>query len=86
MRLLEGVETLVLDALRHRRHPTHFSVEEAVEAARRIGAANTYFTHIAHELGHVGTCRSLPPGITLAYDGLVLEIVEPAIPDGRKAG
>jgi phosphoribosyl 1,2-cyclic phosphate phosphodiesterase len=70
--LLEGVQTLVLDALRERTHPTHFSVSEAVAAAQRIGAARTYFTHISHDLGHVATCARLPPGIELAYDGLVL--------------
>jgi phosphoribosyl 1,2-cyclic phosphate phosphodiesterase len=71
--LLEGVQTLVLDALRERSHPTHFSVSEAVEAAQRIGAARTWFTHISHDLGHADTCARLPRGIELAYDGLVLE-------------
>ncbi len=71
---LRGVETLVLDALRHTPHPTHFTVEQAIAAAREVGAATTYFTHIAHDLGHAETCATLPPGITLAYDGLALEI------------
>jgi phosphoribosyl 1,2-cyclic phosphate phosphodiesterase len=72
--LLEGVETLVLDALRWKPHPTHFSVDEALAMSRRIGASRTYFTHIAHDLGHDATCAALPPGFSLAYDGLVLEI------------
>jgi len=72
--LLAGVRTLVLDALRHRPHPTHFSVSEAIEAARRIGAERTLFTHICHDLPHEETCASLPDGIDLAYDGQVLEI------------
>jgi phosphoribosyl 1,2-cyclic phosphate phosphodiesterase len=72
--LLEGVRTLVLDALRDRPHTTHFSVSEAVNAAARIGAERTYFTHISHELGHAATCARLPRGVELAYDGLVLEI------------
>jgi len=72
--LLEGVQTLVLDALRERPHTTHFSVPEAVKAAARIGATRTYFTHISHELGHVATSARLPRGVELAYDGLVLEI------------
>jgi phosphoribosyl 1,2-cyclic phosphate phosphodiesterase len=72
--LLQGVRTLVLDALRERPHSTHFSVPEALNAAARIGAERTYFTHISHELGHAETCRRLPPGVELAYDGLVLEI------------
>ena len=72
--LLAGVKTLVLDALRERPHPTHFNVSEAVEAAGRIGAERTYFTHICHDLPHAETCARLPQGIELAYDGQVLEI------------
>jgi phosphoribosyl 1,2-cyclic phosphate phosphodiesterase len=73
---LAGVSTLVLDALRWTPHPTHFSVDEAVAMARRIGARETYFTHIAHDLDHAETCARLPDGMTLAHDGLVLEIAE----------
>lgn len=72
--LLEGVQTLVLDALRHRPHPTHFTVAEAIEAASRIGAARTYFTHVCHDLPYMETGASLPAGVELAYDGLVLEV------------
>jgi phosphoribosyl 1,2-cyclic phosphate phosphodiesterase len=72
--LLEGLDTLVIDALRHEPHPTHFTVAGAVEAARRIGAARTYFTHIAHDLGHAVTSAALPPGVALAYDGLRLDV------------
>lgn len=72
-RLLTGLDVLVLDALRRRPHPTHFNLEQAVEEARRIGAARTYFTHIAHELKHAETNAELPPGMELAYDGLVCE-------------
>ena len=75
LELLRGVEHVVLDALRRRPHPTHFTIDEAVTAARRIGAARTYFTHIAHELGHAATCASLPPHMALAHDGLVLDIL-----------
>ena len=72
--LLTGVRTLVLDALRDRPHPTHFTVAEAVDTAQRIGAERTYFTHICHDLPHAETCARLPRGIELAYDGQVLEI------------
>jgi phosphoribosyl 1,2-cyclic phosphate phosphodiesterase len=72
--LLEGVDTVVLDALRHRSHPTHFTLAEAIAAAGRIGARQTYFTHMAHELGHAETSAGLPPGMALAYDGLSVEI------------
>jgi phosphoribosyl 1,2-cyclic phosphate phosphodiesterase len=74
--LLEGVRTLVLDALRDRPHPTHFSVTEAMAAAARIGADHTYFTHICHDLPHVETCARLPADVDLAYDGQILEIAE----------
>lgn len=70
--LLEDLDVLVLDALRERPHPTHFSIAEAVEAARRIGAARTYFTHMTHDLPHAATCARLPDGMELAYDGLVV--------------
>lgn len=72
--LLEGLDCLVLDALRRRPHPTHFTLDEAVAMARRIGAARTFFTHMAHDLGHAETCAALPAGLTLAHDGLTLDV------------
>lgn len=71
--LLRGLDVLVLNALRHRPHPTHFTLAEAVEEARRIGARQTYFIHIAHELKHAETEAALPAGMKLAYDGLICE-------------
>lgn len=71
--LLADLDVLVLDALQHKRHVTHFSVEQAVEAARRIGAKQTFFTHIAHSLSHELTNRALPDGMELAYDGQVVK-------------
>jgi phosphoribosyl 1,2-cyclic phosphate phosphodiesterase len=68
--LLEGLDVLVLDALQRRKHTTHFNLEEAVEAAARIGARQTWFTHIAHGLPHEQTNRELPEGVRLAHDGL----------------
>ena len=68
--LLEGLDVLVLDALRERPHPTHFSLGEALEAAHRVGAARTYLTHMCHDLPHASTCARLPQTIQLAYDGL----------------
>lgn len=68
--LLGGLDVLVLDALRDKPHATHFSLDEAVEMARAIGAKRTYFTHMSHDLEHEATNRSLPPGMELAYDGL----------------
>ena len=72
--LLAGVRTLVIDALRHRPHSTHFSVNEAAAVAARLGVDRAWFTHISHDLGHAATCAALPDGVELAYDGLVLEI------------
>ncbi len=72
--LVAGVDTLVLDALRDKPHTTHFTVAEALDAVRRIGPRRAFFTHIAHDLGHAGTNARLPPGVELAYDGLVLDI------------
>ena len=72
--VLQGVQTIILDALRHKPHSTHFSLSEATGVVARLGAARAYFTHISHDLGHAATCASLPPGVELAYDGLVLEV------------
>ncbi len=74
MARLGGLDCLVLDALRRRPHPTHFTVDEAVAVARRIGAARTFFTHISHDLGHHATCATLPRGMALAHDGLRLDL------------
>lgn len=71
--LLDGVRTIVIDALRRRPHSTHFCVDEAIAVAARLGVERAYFTHICHDLGHVETSAALPPGVHLAYDGLVLE-------------
>ncbi|MBA4017871.1 MAG: MBL fold metallo-hydrolase [Pirellula sp.] len=72
--LLEGLDVLILDALRHKFHPTHFNLTQAVETAKRIGAKQTYFTHIAHDIEHESVNASLPPGMQLAYDGLRLDL------------
>ncbi len=71
--LLEGVRTLVSSALRHRPHPTHMSLDEAVALARRIGAERTWFIHMCHDLDHETTNAALPSDIQLAHDGLVFE-------------
>jgi phosphoribosyl 1,2-cyclic phosphate phosphodiesterase len=72
--LLDGVGTLVVDALRDRPHPTHFNVAEALDVVRRLGPERAYFTHICHDLPHAATCARLPAGVELAYDGLVLTV------------
>jgi phosphoribosyl 1,2-cyclic phosphate phosphodiesterase len=72
--LLDGVRTVIIDALRRRPHSTHFSVDEAIAAVERMRAERAYFTHVCHDLGHAETNARLPAGMELAYDGLVLEI------------
>jgi phosphoribosyl 1,2-cyclic phosphate phosphodiesterase len=70
---LRGLDTLVLGALRHEPHPTHFSVPEAVEVVARLKPRRAFFTHMAHNLDHRSTDAALPPGVRLAYDGLILD-------------
>jgi phosphoribosyl 1,2-cyclic phosphate phosphodiesterase len=72
--LLEGLDVLVLDCLRHTRHPTHLSLGEALAVAARVGAKRTLLTHLSHELPHEATTAALPPGVELAYDGLELPL------------
>jgi len=72
--LLEGLEVLILDTLRRKPHPTHFTVEQSLQVVHRLKPRWTYFTHIAHELGHEETNATLPPQVRLAYDGLKLEL------------
>jgi len=72
-RQIEGVKILIIDALRHKPHPTHLSVEQALEVARRVGPEKTYFTHISHELPQAAEAE-LPPSTCIAYDGLKLEL------------
>ncbi len=71
---LDGLDVLVLDALRRTTHPTHFSIEEAVAAARRIGARQTYLIHMTHSVLHAEEDALLPDGIALGYDGLSFEV------------
>lgn len=70
--LLQGVEVLVLNALRERPHPTHLSVSEALAIVERLRPARAYFTHISHEVAHAVTSARLPRGVELAYDGLTI--------------
>jgi len=72
--LLEGLDCVVLSALRHKPHPSHATLGQAVEWAQRIGARQTWFTHIAHDLAHAETNGSLPQGMALAYDGLGVSV------------
>lgn len=73
---LEGVDTLVVNALRYQpQHHSHMTVDEAVAFAKRIGAHRTYFVHMNHDVGfHEEVNKRLPAGMQLAYDGLQIDV------------
>lgn len=70
---LTDLNTLILDMLRYRSHPTHFTVDESIAAAERIAAKHTYFTHMTHDILHADLDARLPETMHLGYDGLTLE-------------
>ena len=74
MEMLRGLDVLFLDALRHKPHPTHSTLQTSIATAQALHARRTYFTHMCHDLGHAATEACLPPGIFLAYDGLEIEV------------
>ena len=71
---LQGLGTLVLDAVRIKPHPNHFHFDKAVEVALELGATQTYFTHLSHDYDHDITNAALPRAIALAYDGLRIDV------------
>lgn len=72
---LKGMDVLVLNALRREEHISHFTLAEATALAQELGAKQTYFTHMSHQIGlHNEVCAELPQGIDLAHDGLVIEL------------
>lgn len=72
---LYNLDILILGALRHRPHNTHFNIEQALEVVERLRPRQTYFTHLSHEVEYESTSAELPDGVDLAYDGLVIETV-----------
>ena len=71
---LEGLEHFIINCVRRGRHISHFSLEGAIEVARRVGARNTWLTHMSHQLPkHWLLSEELPDGIRPAYDGLVID-------------
>ncbi|MEK8088415.1 MBL fold metallo-hydrolase [Thermithiobacillus plumbiphilus] len=74
MTLLRDLDLLILDCLRYEDHPTHLSVDEALDLARRIDARRTIFTHMTHDIDFDTLSASLPSGMELAYDGLHVQV------------
>ncbi|MBU2466342.1 MAG: MBL fold metallo-hydrolase [Bacteroidetes bacterium] len=73
MKQLEGVEYLVIDALRKEKHISHFTLDEAIEVSRKIGARKTWFTHISHLMGKASDVnKNLPENMALAWDGMLI--------------
>jgi len=72
--LLDGVRTVILDALRHRPHPTHSTVERSLQSVEKLAPKRAFFTHICHDLAHAPTEEKLPPNVRLAYDGLEIQV------------
>lgn len=71
---VKGVDVMILDALREKPHPTHLCLPDSLEALRRIGAGQSFLTHLCHSLEHEETQRRLPESVFLAHDGLSLTI------------
>lgn len=72
--MLQGIELLIIDALREKPHPTHFSLKQAIATARHLGARKTWLTHMCHDLEHKALSESLPDGIAPAWDGLAIPL------------
>ena len=71
--LLQGLDILILDALRYEPHPTHFNLEQALAVVERLRPRRTFLTHLSHSFDHGPTESTLPARVALAYDGLTLE-------------
>ena len=67
---LEGLEVLIIDALRDQPHETHFGIPQALEVVERVRPRKTYLTHVSHYLDYASTNARLPAGVELAYDSL----------------
>jgi phosphoribosyl 1,2-cyclic phosphate phosphodiesterase len=74
--ILEGLDDLVLDAVRYRPHPNHFHFDQAVEVAQRIGAKRTWLTHLSDDFDHDEVNQGLPADIQLAFDGLTISLAD----------
>jgi len=73
MKQLQGLEVLILGALRYRTHPTHYTIAEATEISKILKPRQTYFTHIAHQVMHDVAEKQLPEGVNIAFDGMIID-------------
>ncbi|HJV66515.1 MAG TPA: GPMC system MBL fold metallohydrolase [Geomonas sp.] len=73
MALLQGLELLIIDALRYSPHPNHFNIEGALQVVQTLGPRRTLLTHLTHEVHHKDEIK-LPAGVEFAYDGLVVDL------------
>ena len=71
---IQGVDVIILDALRHRQHATHMTIDEALSCLARVQAKQSYLIHMCHEVGHAELEAGLPPGVGVAYDGLRISL------------
>lgn len=76
MDLLHDLDVLILDALRHRPHPTHFNIEQALQVIATLRPRHAYLTHLTHDVQHERDNATLPPGVELAYDGLTFGVAD----------
>jgi len=74
MELLRGLDVLFLDALRHKPHPTHSTVERSLQTVAELKPKRAFFTHMCHDLPHAETNATLPDNVRLAYDGLEIDV------------
>ena len=74
MALLKGLEVLIIGALRQKPHPSHFSIDQAVEASRKLRPGRTLLTHLSHNVDYMKDGERLPPGVEFAYDGMEIEL------------
>lgn len=72
--VLQGCDSLIIDALRDKEHPTHFNVESALAAIERVGPKRAFLTHVSHDLEYEATNARLPDGVEMAYDGMSLDL------------
>jgi phosphoribosyl 1,2-cyclic phosphate phosphodiesterase len=78
---LKGIKTLIISALRFQRTKMHFSVDDAIDFAKKVGSEKTWLMHVSHELEHEAGNAYLPEGIEIAYDGLQLEFEADIVSD-----